>query len=204
MFESERVKLKEAAEAGDVMSIAINADGTPVRGCFIPWERTVSAYNMKTPKLTIAAEDLRDTVVMDNLKQCRLIGLYCLIPLDDYEFIAEFADLRDLHIRHGNNIDSLSFARNLPELSMVYIENAHLDNLQSLIDNFNEKRDASILPRAICMGFYHCSVADTTALQEVEFITSELLVWPVEGDTRERWGMRGYPRPGTFRFYEQK
>ena len=36
MLESERLKLKEAAEAGDVMSIAINADDTPVREVFVP------------------------------------------------------------------------------------------------------------------------------------------------------------------------
>lgn len=204
MFESERAKLKEAAEAGDTTSIAINADGKPARGCFIPWERTVSAYNMKTPEITIASEDLRDSEVMDDLKKCRLIGLYCFTPLDSYEFIAEFPTLRDLFIRHGDNICNLSFTRGLSELTMLYLENARLDNLQPLIDIFNENQELPFMPRAICMGFYQCSVADTSALQEVEFITSELLVWPVEGDTRERWRMRGYPRPGTFRFYEQK
>ena len=60
------------------------------------------------------------------------------------------------------------------------------------------------MPRAVCMAFYHCTVEDTSALQEAEFITSELLVWPVEGDTNERWRMRGYTRLGTFRFYEPK
>ena len=202
MFESEKAKLKEVAEAGDVTSIAINADGNPVRGCFVPWERTASAYNMKIPKITIASGDLQDPEVMDDLKKCRLIGLYCFTPLDSYDFIAEFPTLRDLFICHGDNICSLSFARGLSELTMIYLENARLDDLQPLIDNFNEKRELAFMPRAICMGFYHCSVADTSALQEAEFITSELLVWPVEGDARERWRMRGYPRPGTFKFYE--
>lgn len=110
----------------------------------------------------------------------------------------------NLFICHGNNIRNLSFTRNLPELKMIYIENACLNNLQPLVDNFNEKREQEFIPRAICMGFYHCSVMDTSALQDAEFITSELLVWPVEGDNRERWRMRGYPRPGTFRFYDQK
>lgn len=204
MLESERLKLKAAAGAGDYMSIAINADSTPFGGCSIPWERTVSAYNMKLPRLTIAATDIQDKEVMDDLKRCRLVGLYCFTPLDDYEFIAEFPMLRDLSIWHGNNIRNLSFTRNLSELNMIFIENACLDSLQPLIDNFNEKREQAFMPRAICMGFYHCSVMDTSALQDAGFITSELLVWPVEGDTRERWRMRGYPSPGTFRFYEQK
>jgi hypothetical protein len=60
MLESERLKLKAAAGAGDYMSIAINADNTPFGGCSIPWERTVSAYNMKLPRLTIAATDIQD------------------------------------------------------------------------------------------------------------------------------------------------
>lgn len=204
MIESERVKLKEAAEAGAGMSIAINADGTQVRGGFVPWEQTVSAFNMRTPKLTIAAEDLKDAQVMEDLKKCRIVGMYFFAPLEEYEFIAEFPDLEDLFICYGDAIRSLSFVRELSKLAMIYLENAHLDNLQPLIDNFNEKSEQSLMRRVVCMGFYHCSVEDTSALQEATFITSELLIWPVEGDTRQRWKMNGYPRPSTFRFYKQK
>ena len=157
---------------------------------------------MKIPKVTITAEDLKSEAVMNYLKKCRLIGLYCFTPLDDYEFIAEFPAIRDLFIRYGDNIRSLSFARNLPDLYMIYLENARLDDLQPLIDNFNGKDKEKILP-AVCMAFYHCHVSDTSGLQESDFITGELLVWPVEGDKKERWLMNGHRRPGIFRFYER-
>lgn len=34
MLESERIKLREAAESGDFMSIAVNENEKPVYGCF--------------------------------------------------------------------------------------------------------------------------------------------------------------------------
>lgn len=98
MLESERTKLADAAAHGDYMSIAINEDGEPVRGGFVPWERTVSAFNMNTPKITICIADLQDESIMEDLKKCKLTGLYILAPLADYQFISEFSGLRDVFI----------------------------------------------------------------------------------------------------------
>lgn len=195
MLESERMKLKEAAKLGDYMSIAINKDGEPVYGGFVPWEQTASAFNMRTPKVTLAADDLRNSEIMQDLKKCRLAGLYIFTPLENYDFVAEFKRLQDLFIRKGENIRSLSFIRDMPELFMFYLENAKLANLESLISNFNNGKSFA----GKCMGFYHCSVSDTSALQNVDFTTSELLIWPVEGDSKERWKMN--KSPVTFRFH---
>lgn len=198
MFESERTKLKEAAKLGDYMSIAINKEGEPVHGGFVPWNNTASAFNMKTPKVTLAADDLQIPEIMQDLKKCRLAGLYIFTPLENYDFVSEFKRLQDLFICKGENIRSLSFIREMPELFMFYLENAELANLDSLIMNFNH---GERLPGK-CMVFYHCKVEDTSALKEVDFVTSELLIWPVEGDSKERWKMN--KSPGTFRFYTKR
>ncbi|MCI5648268.1 MAG: hypothetical protein ACI4EG_07590 [Fusicatenibacter sp.] len=68
---------------------------------------------------------------------------------------------------------------------------------EPLIANFQQ---GEALPGK-CMGFYHCEVEDTSALKNADFIISELLIWPVEGDFKERWKMTAR-RPDTFRFYE--
>lgn len=198
MLESERIKLKEAAKLGDYMSIAINKEGEPVHGGFVPWNNTASAFNMRTPKVTLAADDLQVPEIMQDLKKCRLAGVYIFTSLENYDFVSEFKRLQDLFIRKGENIRSLSFIRDMPELFMFYLENAELANLDSLIMNFNH---GERLPGK-CMGFYHCKVEDTSALKEVDFVTSELLIWPVEGDSRERWKMN--KSPGTFRFYMKR
>lgn len=177
------------------MSIAINKDGEPVYGGFVPWEQTASAFNMRTPKVTLAADDLRNSEIMQDLKKCRLAGLYIFTPLGNYDFVSEFKRLQDLFICKGENIRSLSFIRDMPELFMFYLENAKLANLESLITNFNNGKSFA----GKCMGFYHCSVSDTSALQNVDFTTSELLIWPVEGDSKKRWKMN--KSPVTFRFH---
>ena len=45
-------KLMEAASKNAYMSIAVNEDGSPVRGSFVLWERTASAArNLSAPTL---------------------------------------------------------------------------------------------------------------------------------------------------------
>ena len=67
-------KLMEAASKNAYMSIAVNEDGSPVRGGFVPWERTTSAFNMRTPEVTLSVSDLQDEKIMDALRSCDLAG----------------------------------------------------------------------------------------------------------------------------------
>lgn len=197
MLESERIKLAAAAAHGDYMSIAVNKDEEPVRGGFIPWERTISAFNMKTPKITMSAADLLDSSIMEDLKRCHLEGLYILVPLEDYRFISGFTGLRDVFIRHGNNIKDLTFLRNKPGLFMLYLEDVDVPDLVPLIENCNQGEN---LPGK-CFGFFHCRVEDTSALEDVHFIISEFLVWPVDGEDRMHWKAHCPGNIGIFRFY---
>lgn len=194
MLVEEREHLSNFAAENKVVSIAVNEDGAPFHGCFVPWERTVPAMNMKLPNLTLAAPDLQDASIMEDLRKCRIVGCYLFTSLKDYTFLGEFTELRDLFILKGENIRDLSFVRNMPNLFLFYLENAALPDLAPLIENCNE---GNSLPGK-CFGFYHCRVEDTSALSKVEFVLSELLVWPLEGDTKERW--KPARRPDVFRF----
>ena len=125
--------LMKAANEHAYMSIAINSDGTPVRRTFIPWERTVSAFNMKKPIITLAVADLQDKDIMNALKKCALEGCYIYTALADYSFIADFIELKDLYILHGEHMSDLSFIRHLSKLFMFYLEGATLPDLNPLI-----------------------------------------------------------------------
>ena len=70
MEEKDREILREAASEQGYTSIAINKDGKHVGGCFIPWKLTSSAINMKTPRVTLAVEDLQDEAIMADVKKC--------------------------------------------------------------------------------------------------------------------------------------
>lgn len=190
--------LKAKAAAGGVVSIAVNKDGKPSRGVFIPWERTTSAFNMKTPRVTLAADDLRDDAVMELLRACYVIGCYIFTPLTDYNFLAEFDTISDLFILKGENMRDLSFLQNYQKLFMFYLEDATLPGLQPLVDACT----ASKMMPGKCLGFYHCTVKDTSALSNVKFYISELLVWGVKDDAPARWQCAA--TPGTFKFFTEK
>ena len=51
-------------------------------------------------------------------------------------------------------------------------------------------------------GFYHCEIQDTSAMKDADFMISELLIWPPEGQTdmKERW-LNGRHISG-FRIYD--
>lgn len=185
MVEAERRKLKEAALSHDYMSIAICKEETPVRSVFIPWVRTSSAFNMKIPKLTIPVADLQNPEIIQDLRNCKLVGCYIFTPLEDYSFLTDFHELCDLFIRHGENMRDLSSMKDMPHLFMVYIEDAKLHDIVPLIENCNH---GDTLPSK-CFGFYHCDIEDTSALKEATFIIGELLIWVEKGKTdhKERW-----------------
>ena len=188
----------EAASKHAYMSIAVNEDGSPVRGGFVPWEQTTSAFNMRTPEVTLSVSDLQDEKIMDALRSCDLAGCYLFTALPDYGFLSDFTGLRDLFILHGENIPDLSFLRSMSGLFMFYLEDATLPDLRPLVDCCNASKSFA----GKCLGFYRCRVEDTSALSDVNCILSELLVWPVSGDTRERW--KTARKPGVFKFYERK
>jgi hypothetical protein len=195
MIREEYEKLVGASEENAYISIAVNADGTPVRNGFVPWVRTASAFNMKTPDLTISVRDLKDEKVTGLLKICRVTGCYIYEGLDDYSFIGEFGDIRDLHILHGENLKDLTFLRQLKELFMFYLEDASLPDIRPLVDACNGSGGPGR-----CFGFRNCRIGDTSALEDIRFTLSELLVWPDGEDDEVRW-KKGV-KPGVFRFYK--
>ena len=190
MLNEERIKLQKASVENAYLSIAITVDGTPMHGGFIPWKHTSNAFNMKTPNVTISIDDLQDKEIMGEIYKCKINGCYILTSLSDYSFLSQFHDLWDLFIRCGENINDLSFIRNMPGLFLFYLEDAKLKDIRPLIENCNH---GDSLP-AKCFGFCHCEVEDTSAMKEARFIISELLIWPVDSknENRERWDTGRY------------
>ncbi len=199
MQAEERLKLKAAATEKEYMSIAINQDGSPVRGCFIPWEKTVSAFNMKTPQVTISVDDLQNEEIMQEISSCKMKGCYILTPLSDYSFLSAYHEICDIFIRYAENMKDLSFIKDMPELFMFYLENARLHDIAPLITNCNK---GALLPGK-CFGFYHCEIEDVSAMKEAGFIISELLIWVKSGqsDNKERWLTDRHI--GEFRLYSE-
>ncbi len=190
-------KLVKDAEENAYLSIGINKDGTPVTGGFVPWEKTISAFNMKTPKVTLAVSDLSDKAVSEALEKCRVIGCYIFAPLMDYSFVSGFKELSDLFILHAENMKDLAFLRGLSDLFMFYLSDAVLPDIAPLAYAF---ASGDRIPGK-CLGLCNCSIEDVSALAKADIRFSELLIWSAEGDRADRW--KTLNKPGVFRFRDK-
>ncbi len=179
----------------EYLSIGITSNGEPYGPIAVPWEHTASAFNMKTPDVFLSKQDIKDTEIREMLKKYHIVGCYIFDALDDYSFIADFKELRDVFIMNGDNITDLSFMKELDEWFMLYIEDAHIQNLDPL---FPKDKKIGFLP--YCIGFGGCEINDITALENSEIYLSELIVLCPKGtNDRERWQNI---RCGTYGYYE--
>ncbi|MDD7388962.1 MAG: hypothetical protein PUG60_04750 [Lachnospiraceae bacterium] len=198
MTESEREKLFGYDKK--YLSLGITEGGACRTSVSVPWERTGNAFNMRIPNIYFAREDFDDPEILEQLKKFCITGCYIFTPLQDYDFLAQFTEIRDLYIEYGGAIRNLSFMRNMKEWFLLYLEDAHLENL---CDLFPEDRENYPLASR-CMGFYHCQVDDVSAMQGKKIFLSELLVWPAEPDPeeKEKWRKAAKEaRAGRFRYY---
>lgn len=185
MLDIDREKLNEAAENRDWLSVGIDREAKRFTGVFVPWKSTASAINMKTPDIMLTVDDLSDSDILQKLSCCRVIGVYIFTALESYGFISQFHQVRDLFVLHGENMMDLSFIKNMPDLYMVYIEDASLPNLDPLIENYN----LGSYINSARFGFAFCDIADTSALKRIRYPINELLVWCKNDkeESEDRW-----------------
>lgn len=193
MVESQREKL--FTRTSEYLNIGITKHGEPRMTISVPWDRTANAFNMRTPDVYFAREDFDDPKIMEYLSNFHVLGCYIFTPLPDYDFLAQFTEIWDMYIEYGGAIQDLSFMRNMREWFMLYIEDAHLKDLNDL---FPEDRIKYSL-NSRCMGFYHCQVDDISAMLGKQIYLSELLIWAQEENPEEKAKWKA-ARAGRFRY----
>lgn len=165
------------------LSIGITKHGQRVFFIPIPWVQTAHAYNMKVPDVFIAPEDLCDHELMEKIMSFHIVGCYVLTSLDDYSFLANLKEARDIFIAEAINLNNLSFLSTLGEWKMLFIEGAHLKDLEPIYQSSEIER----MWPAFCLCFANCEVDDTSALNKMSHI-SELIVMGVDDDDeRAKW-----------------
>lgn len=182
MLDEERAELEN--RQSKYISIGISAGGNNRVGAIpVPWEMTAHAYNMKIPDVFISPEDLNDKDLMDKIKSFHVVGCYIFTRLDDYSFIAEFSDMRDVYIIDGVNVKDLSFLSNLKDWRMLHLERAHLKDLRPILQS-------SLLERmwaGFCLSFAGCTVDDASALYEVKQISELIIIGEDDDAERAKW-----------------
>ena len=177
MTETERNKLFDE-NCPEYIGIGITFDGGRVGSIGVPWEHTTTAFNMKTPDVYLCPSDVFDEDIMAELKKHKVVGCYIFTSLEDYGFLSQLKDLRDVFICYGENLRDLSFLSELNDCFMIYIEDAHLKNLDFIL----EQKKYKFIRMRWCIALYNCIVEDNSAVKDDNAFISELLVWNKKKD----------------------
>lgn len=193
MIESQLALLRQ--RSGKPVSIGITETGEPRRSVPVPWQRTMNAYNMRTPDVYLSPDDLEKPEVRELLAGCRVVGCYAFCPMEDYGFLSDFSQLQDIHIRSGFALKSLEFLRAMEEWFQLCVWDAELPDLDDL---FPEGMRRGI--HSCCVCFNGCTVGDISALEREDVRLSELVILVPRGaNQRERWQN---VRCGKYTYYE--
>lgn len=191
MIESEREKLFN--RDSEYLSIGITEGGKTRDITHVPWERTAHAFNMKVPSVYLSPEDLSDEEILKKLHGYRVIGCYIYAPLENYDFLKTFPEIRDLYIERAEGLVDISFISTMRDCDMLFLEGARLKNLDALVEA--KKAKHGIFGSLRCLGLCDCEIEDVTSLSEVSF--SEFIVWST--NEKERYESVS---ASTKRYYE--
>lgn len=199
MLDSQREKLFNTRK--QYISIGITTGGVVYDITPVMWERTASAFNMKVPDFYIAPEDLLDEEIMNRICSLVVQGVYIYAPLDDYSFVARFAELQDLHIRQAERLKNVDFLADLVDMSMIFLEGATLPDLDIIWQIKTSGR--GFLPYRQ-VGLYDCNIsrAPDESLMKESF--SEFLVWSLPENMERDKELWSKVCSGTKRHFEAK
>ena len=194
MLEEQRERLKN--RDSEYLSIGITEGGLPRSAIGVPWNFTLNAYNMMTPNVYMEKEDLNDAEIMAEIMKYKIIGCYISVPLEDYSFLKNFVYLRDLAIKNGYMLSDISFMRELHDCRMLYLHEAHLVNLDDVIET--KKLIKSRYVYCLCLN--NCKIDDISSVLENERLGySEFIVISPQGSgEKQRWE---WFKQGSRRFF---
>ncbi len=186
MLETERKKLFDPDR--EYLNIGISEGGVVYGITPIFWESSAAAFNMRTPDVYIAPEDLLDGEVMSRILSLTVHGLYIYTPLEDYSFIGRLTDLWDLHIERAENMKNLDFLSEMHELSMFFLHNADLPDMDVIWEVKQADKGIVQAFRYVCL--YDCRIDKSPDFSIPKCHFTEFLVWSKPeraASDREKW-----------------
>lgn len=167
----------------DYLNLGITEDGKP--RCIYPcyWSLSRHTYNMQLPDIYICPDDLKDERLMGKLNSFHIKGCYIFTPLERYDFIADFKEVRDISIANNPNMKNLSFLKKLSEWIMLSLHNVNLDNLDDIrlsLDKSERSMDAGL-------SISNCEIKDISALYGSWGIYELVVIGGDPKTERERW-----------------
>lgn len=172
MLDTERRKLFDPKR--EYLNLGVNGDGEFYSVTPIMWVNGVSAHKMRTPDVYITPADLLDREIFDRIRSLCVLGLYIYVPLEDYNFISELSDLRDIHIECAEGLKSLDFLHHTPECELLFLHKASLPDIDAVWEV--KSSGVGFMPMEE-IGLYDCNIGRATEPYEPKQRFYEFLVW---------------------------
>lgn len=146
-----------------------------------PWKSDVPCFNFNVPQECVTANAIND---IGDRSDIETLVIGC--NLDNYDFISDMINLKQLYIYKGDNVSSLDFVSKLLKLKQLYIVGSHISELDALCALAREKerlfenepnhfRKNDYVLEGICIETDH-DIDDAHKLLDTGLFISELII----------------------------
>jgi hypothetical protein len=112
-----------------------NSEVDPKQSSYgFPWKYDSTCYGFMSPDELVIASKISEITYEE--VESLIIGC----DLEDYSFIADMVNLKQLYIYTGKNIRDISFVKSLTKLTHLYISDSHVDSLEALKELLTEQK----------------------------------------------------------------
>jgi len=102
----------------------------------LPWRHDAACFNFQVPDEFLLCDEIGKIPDKSDIETL-VIGC----DLNDYDFLSDMTNLRQLYIYSGERIHNVDFVENLVKLRQLYIVGSHIDTLDGLLKLIEEKKN---------------------------------------------------------------
>lgn len=111
----------------------------------LPWKYDATCFNFRPAKELVHVSEI------DSIKKKDVESLIIGCDLEDYSFISDMTNLKQLYIYSGQNITELDFVKNLVNLTQLFIADSKVESVEGVVELLKKK--ARIIDEAKPIGF---------------------------------------------------
>ncbi len=136
----------------------------------MPWKYDTQCFNFQMPEKAMTLEEIKK----EDLST--IISLVISEPISDFSWISQCENLKQLYVYHGENMEDLSFLKNMTSLKQIALYKTKIQSLSPVRDLLKKKEE---LYEQRKQPLYECLLAglyiESTQLKEETLIRSRLL-----------------------------
>ena len=101
----------------------------------LPWKYDATCFNFRPAKELVHVSEI------DSIRKKDVEVLIIGCDLEDYSFISDMTNLKQLYIYSGQNIKQLDFVKDLVELRHLFIADSKVESAEGLVELLRKKAE---------------------------------------------------------------